>query len=576
MPEPAQDEGAAVGEGDHPQDTQAQQRHDFERRRAASASPGSGLDLSTLAGGAASAHYPLPSAVVRSRSHSSASAHYPRRPPQLRHVGQSSDMSALSVEVAVAEASKNKYSPSRSRPGLGAPSRQGRSRSISVPSSGAMGTSRPSSAKDSRNMTQERHRRSATQIPSGRASASEEEEEAVMAAAAAAVAQEDEEEDEEMAQGQAVIRRHRPQRSRPSVLELFNIPPATYRRASSTSRSPVGGTAASLSAEDLAASLHGAEQRSSTAAAVEVHANNRQASFLVQQESFEADVSRHRNDSYGESPSSSVHAPPPPSGREDANNAVRRGRSGSYPGLPLWPHDETAYREEEEGAAPPVARADEFGAPARNAEGSSRGGTLLDYGARRPSCDVADGDALSLSLSSSRPGTRRPRPSWPHAQHSGVAVAYREPRGVTFDHDGDGGGGSAVADDDGSQKSTGGAGGGGPVVRVDFGGEEESDDDDDAAVAPELHRRETLRSTVDFGRAGGEGFGVVGSSARRGGGEVRGLLRYTAVYTIILVEEENIIRYLAGSQVSSAVIFGFMIILLGRERASLVRHWSIR
>ncbi|CAM9929226.1 unnamed protein product, partial [Laminaria digitata] len=152
MSETAQDEEASGGRVEEAQGNP----RPSQRRHSAYAS--SQLVQSAMAAANATEH-PL-SNISRSRSRSSPQYRLGQRLGLSDH---SSDVSALSVEVAVAEASR--YSPSVSRHGSQDP-RHGRGRSKSV--SALMGTSRSSSVRGSLAMPRERSRRSVTQArPSG-------------------------------------------------------------------------------------------------------------------------------------------------------------------------------------------------------------------------------------------------------------------------------------------------------------------------------------------------------------------------------------------------------------------------
>ena len=188
--------------------------HPPRRRHSAYAS--SQLLQSTMAEATATEH-PL-SHITRSRARSS--PHY-RLGSRLGLSDHSSDVSALSVEIAVAEASEHRYSPVARQGNQDL--RHGRSRSMSV--SGHMGTSSRSSSVRGSMATprKERSRRSATQVKPHWSDSDEAEDDG------------EKEEPEEMEEeGQEVIRRHRPQRSVPSVLDLFNLAPVNRKPAASS------------------------------------------------------------------------------------------------------------------------------------------------------------------------------------------------------------------------------------------------------------------------------------------------------------------------------------------------------
>lgn len=155
MSKTGQDEDASRG---HVEETQRNPRTSQRRH---SAYESSQLLQSAMAAANETEH-PL-SHISRSRARSS--PHY-RLGSRVGLSDHSSDVSALSVEVAVAEASENRYSPMSRHGGQGP--RHGRSRSMSMSAHRSMGTSRSSSVRGSLATPQERTRRSVTQArPTG-------------------------------------------------------------------------------------------------------------------------------------------------------------------------------------------------------------------------------------------------------------------------------------------------------------------------------------------------------------------------------------------------------------------------
>ncbi|CAM9479889.1 unnamed protein product [Ascophyllum nodosum] len=184
------------------------------------------------------------SRLGRPRSRSSISAPAPAHPriTLTRHMsslGESSDISALSVEVAVAEARESQFSPSsrvaRQQAHRRATTTHRRTKSMCAPMSHTgEGFSTPS--RSSRLQYRERGRSNMTQA-SSRVDNSL-----------------DEDTDHIREESQLVIRRHQPQVSRPSVIDLFNLPQpnaASYSRPSNRSKD----APASLTAEEVAASI---------------------------------------------------------------------------------------------------------------------------------------------------------------------------------------------------------------------------------------------------------------------------------------------------------------------------------
>lgn len=174
------------------------------------------------------------SRIVRPRSRSSTSTTYPENAGPLCSLGESVDISALSVEVAVAEARESQYSPAKADRKHGRRTSASHSRSSSVynPKSRPGTPSRRGSA--SRVKPQERGSRSSSKVSGSVGNIVDEDEGNV---------------DEE---SQAVIRRHQPHHSRPSIIDVFNLPQpntASYSRPP-RSRSP----SVSLAGEELAAS----------------------------------------------------------------------------------------------------------------------------------------------------------------------------------------------------------------------------------------------------------------------------------------------------------------------------------
>lgn len=162
------------------------------------------------------------SRIMRPRSRSTTSATYPDNAGPLGSLGESIDISALSVEVAVAEARESQYSPAKDdkKHGRRASAGHSRSSSVCIPKSRPGTPSRRGSA--SRVKRQERGSRSASKVSGSVGNTVDQQEGDV---------------DEE---SQAVIRRHQPHHSRPSVIDVFNLPQpniATYSRPP-RSRSP--------------------------------------------------------------------------------------------------------------------------------------------------------------------------------------------------------------------------------------------------------------------------------------------------------------------------------------------------
>lgn len=187
------------------------------------------------------AHHPQ-SRIVRPRSRSSTSTTYPDNAGPLSSLGESVDMSALSVEVAVAGGRESQYSPAKAdrKHGRRTSASHSRSSTVYIPKSRPGTPSRRSSA--SRVMPQERGSRSTSKVSGSAGNIVDEDEGNVN--------------DEE---SQAVIRRHQPQRSMPSIIDVFNLPQpniASYSRPP-RSRSP----SVSLTGEELAASRHPDEPR---------------------------------------------------------------------------------------------------------------------------------------------------------------------------------------------------------------------------------------------------------------------------------------------------------------------------
>lgn len=140
-------------------------------------------------------------------------------------------------------------------------------------------------------------------------------------------AQEEEEEEEEDSEHQHVVRRHEPQRSVPSVVDLFRLQPSSFTQPTTPSAalpSPsVAGhappaVAASLSAEDLAASLQ--------VFSAGQHQHQHQASPAARYAPSTPPPSVYRD----ESAATAAPSPTPPDGSNHHATASRRGRSGSH------------------------------------------------------------------------------------------------------------------------------------------------------------------------------------------------------------------------------------------------------
>lgn len=309
----------------------------------------------------------------RTRARSSTSAPPRRRNSgHVRSGGESADLSALLVEVAVAEAGKNNtsYSPSspanqqqhqqqqqhqrhdastlRRTTSSSYSSRSDRARSFSVsgPALASGSSSRSSSYRNSRLLSHERHKRSNTQVTPAADSSGDE------GSRSRSNSLWDE------GAGQTVIRRHRPERSMPSILDLFGLPPAPPK----TNTLPEG-LAASLSAEEFAASLTsessrpGSSQQWTQPAPPQRDAEGLSGSGrrVGLTNLFPAELLSPENQPEKAPPPPPPPLPPPsPQAQESAEEAQRTSRPGSsssaYPEVPrpgrrTAAHDSSASRE---------------------------------------------------------------------------------------------------------------------------------------------------------------------------------------------------------------------------------------